>query len=87
MNKSSRPPKHVLDHFTALAADMNKSTKLGKTKTAPQNNQISQAENKEDSNKIVTADHTEPAKSTERSQNKEETIQNDQSTCPYHLRN
>ena len=49
---------------------MNKSTKLGKAETAPQNNQISQAENKEDSNKIITV----YIKSAERSQNKEETI-------------
>jgi len=57
---------NLVDHpnmyFTALTADMNKSTKLDKTKTAPQNNQISQAKNKEDS-------HT---KSTERSQKAEE---------------
>jgi len=51
---------------------MNKSIKLGKTETAPQNNQISHVENKEDNNKIITTDHT---KSTERSQNDE--IQND----------
>jgi len=36
-NKSGRPPRHIiLDHFTALAADMNKSTKLGKAETALQ---------------------------------------------------